>query len=59
MKQAAKRAGFLLGLLLDPEDGGSIFLRNLDGLQWAIQRYISENKTHASYCCENFKFNTN
>jgi hypothetical protein len=24
------RAGFLLGLFLDPEDGGDMFLRNVD-----------------------------
>jgi hypothetical protein len=34
MKQAASRllAGFLLGIFFSPEDGGDIFLRNVDYL---------------------------
>jgi hypothetical protein len=29
MKQVTRRAGFLLHLFLDPEDGGNMFLRNI------------------------------
>jgi hypothetical protein len=29
MKQAASRAGFLLGLLFNPEDGGDMFFQNV------------------------------
>jgi hypothetical protein len=39
------RAGFLLGLFLDPDDGGDIFLRNvwsaLNGLHGVISQKIA------------------
>jgi hypothetical protein len=38
MKQVANlmlRAGFLLGLVFDPEDGSDIFLRNIGSLSTA------------------------
>jgi hypothetical protein len=41
-QQKAASAGFLLGLLFDPEDGGDIFLRNA-GLSPAIRRYTPDN----------------
>jgi hypothetical protein len=34
--------GFLIGLIFDPEDGGSTFLRSAFGLLRAKQRYTPE-----------------
>jgi hypothetical protein len=48
MKQAERRAGFLLGVLLEAEDGGSVFLRN-------VGRYIPEDRTLHYHRCENLK----
>jgi hypothetical protein len=37
--------GFLLGFSFDPEDGGSTFHRNFEGLRRTAQSYISEGST--------------
>jgi hypothetical protein len=38
-------AGFLLGLFVDHEDGGDIFLRNIDWFQRTTWRYIPKDNT--------------
>jgi hypothetical protein len=38
-------AGLLLGLFLNPEDGGNICLRNVDDFQRTTRRYIPEDRT--------------
>jgi hypothetical protein len=37
--------GFLSVLVLDPEDGGNMFLQHLDDFQWTTQHYIPEDRT--------------
>jgi hypothetical protein len=38
-------AGFLLGLLSNPEDGGNMFLQNFSSLSPITQYYIAEDIT--------------
>jgi hypothetical protein len=38
-------AGFLLGLLIDPEDGHGLFLHTLAHFHRTKRRYIPEDKT--------------
>jgi hypothetical protein len=45
-------AGFLLGLHLDPEDGGNIFVRNV-GFHRTVQRHIHEDRTLHNHRSEN------
>jgi hypothetical protein len=60
VKQAANRAalldaGFLLGFLLDPEDG-AMLLQNVD-FEWTTWHYNPVDKTLHSHCYENLKSN--
>jgi hypothetical protein len=50
-------AGFSLGLLFDPEIGGSIFLRHVGGFLPITRRYIPEDTTIHSHLWENSKSN--
>jgi hypothetical protein len=43
MKRAICTAGFLLGLLVDLEDGDDMFFRNVDYFQRTTRRYIPED----------------
>jgi 5S rRNA maturation endonuclease (ribonuclease M5) len=52
-KQQAER-GYLLGLLLDPDDEGSMLLRNVGEVLPNYQEYYLYN-----YRCENDKSNIN
>jgi hypothetical protein len=38
-----QKPGFLLGLLIDPEDGNTTFLRNVGGLLTDTQHYVPED----------------
>jgi hypothetical protein len=49
---------FLLDLFFDPEDGGDIFFRNIDGFQRTTRFYAPEDRTLHNYSCENLKFYT-
>jgi hypothetical protein len=42
-------AGFLLGLLFDPENGGHMLLRNVGWFQRTTRRYVSEDRTLPRY----------
>jgi hypothetical protein len=44
----------VLGLLVDPEYGDSIFLRNVSRL-WTTWHYIPEDRTLHSHPCENLR----
>jgi hypothetical protein len=46
------RVGFLLGLFLEPEDGGDMSLRN-DDFQGTTLRYIPEDRTPKMMSCTN------
>jgi hypothetical protein len=46
--------GFLLGLFFNPEDGGDMFLRNID-FQHTTQHYIPEDRPLHNNLCENSK----
>jgi hypothetical protein len=51
-------AGFLLGLLFDPEDGGNTFLKNAGSLSpdYTALNY-KRPQTSQPPLCENLKFN--
>jgi hypothetical protein len=48
-------AGFVLGLLFSPEDGGDIFLWNISWLSPGYTAVYTRRQTSCSHCCENFK----
>jgi hypothetical protein len=45
-------AGFLIGLLFDPEERGDVFFRKKSDFQQTTRRYIPEDRIH-NYHCEN------
>jgi hypothetical protein len=59
LKQAASRAllraGLFLGLLVDLEDGGDIFLRTVVDLKRKARRYVAKERTLHNHRCENIK----
>jgi hypothetical protein len=48
-------AGFLHGLIFDPEDGGDMALRNVGYFQRTTRCYIPKDSTVHKYRCENLK----
>jgi hypothetical protein len=52
---ACFHADFLLGLFLEPENGGDMFLRNVVDIQRTTRRYIPEDSTLHNHRCENRK----
>jgi hypothetical protein len=50
-------AGYLFGLLSNPEDGSNMFLRNVFELLRTTRRYISEDSSYHSLQYETFKYN--
>jgi hypothetical protein len=39
----------------DPQDGGNIFLWNINWFHWTAKHYIREDRTLRSHLCENLK----
>jgi hypothetical protein len=50
------KAGFLHGLLFDPENGGDALFRNTGQFIQTIRRYNQEYRTFHSHHCEKLKF---
>jgi hypothetical protein len=48
------RAGFLLNLYFNPEDGGNISTKTLVDFQWTTHRYTEDGSPH-NQLCENLK----
>jgi hypothetical protein len=48
-------AGFFLGLFLEPEDAGDMFLQNTADFQLTTRRYLPEDRTLHTHRCENLK----
>jgi hypothetical protein len=49
------RAGFLLGLLFNPEEGGDMFLRKVGLLHRTTRRYVLEYRILHNHSCENLR----